>query len=269
MHELPISRLLSNFGKLSTLAQVISNTDEPYFYFSDEEFSNLIKTIEDFSLDCKEMTFDVTFALLIQTKKLLIDTEKIVDPNRKILTKRSIDALHGSLNTINQAIRAEASTKFALILSREKAHLYSPLNPIWPEFRTQFQAAIYDIDEAAKCLALGRTTAAVFHLMKIVELCLRAAVKYLKIDSPINPNWGIQLNAITTNINDRGAKWELRDFFRDLTQHLYAIKDAQRNATMHVETVYTQEEAELIFKNTESFCKKIAKKMNQAGEPTA
>ena len=42
------------------------------------------------------------------------------------------------------------------------------------EVNDKFPSAAFDIDEAGKCLAIGRSTAAVFHLMRALETAIRA-----------------------------------------------------------------------------------------------
>ena len=64
-------------------------------------------------------------------------------------------------------------------------------------------------------------------------------------------------------------KWAKNDFFQDVYMRIDAIKDAQRNQTMHVESIYTEDEASLIFKNTQAFMQKIASQMDESGLPVA
>jgi hypothetical protein len=53
--------------------------------------------------------------------------------------------------------------------------------------------AAFEIDEAGKCLAVGRHTAAVFHLMRVMEVGVNAASACLRIPDPVKGserNWG-------------------------------------------------------------------------------
>lgn len=119
------------------------------------------------------------------------------------------------------------------------------------------------------CLALGRSTAAVFHLMRVIEITLKAVSKCLGLHAPASPNWGSWLQPIREDVKNRGSKWADYSFFQDVWQRIDAIKDAQRNQTMHVETIYTDEQALLIFKSTEGFIQKIASRMDEQGRPLA
>jgi Spy/CpxP family protein refolding chaperone len=88
---------------------------------------------------------------------------------------------------------------------------------------------------------------------------------------PTNKNWGAWLKAIIDERLKRnvGGKWSGSDFFQDAYQRLDAIKDAQRNSTMHVEIIDTEEMARQVFEATRSFTKKIASGMDESGDPKA
>ena len=62
------------------------------------------------------------------------------------------------------------------------------------EFDLKFSdTGVFELDEAAKCLALGRSTAAVFHLMRAMEVGIRSVARCLGIPDPLKPaerNWG-------------------------------------------------------------------------------
>src|SRR5262249_16155953 len=135
------------------------------------------------------------------------------------------------------------------------------------EVAAKFPSAIFDIHEAAKCVALGRSTAAVFHLMRVVEIALRAVHACLGLNPPTNPNWGRLLGEVRDERVRRGRAWPENEYFQDVYASLDAIKDAQRNPTIHVETIHTETEAALIFENTKGLMRKIASKMDEKGDP--
>jgi hypothetical protein len=176
-----------------------------------------------------------------------------------------------SIRAFDQVYRDELEGRKFLSLSIAESDLYAPAEPHFgPIVRSKFSHAIYEIDEAAKCLALGRATACVFHLMRVVEQALRAIHRCLNLPIPDSPSWGIWLKQIREERVKRGdRKWPENDYFQDVYSRLDAIKDAQRDSTMHVETIHTEEEARLIFENTGAFMKKIASRMDESGEPKA
>jgi hypothetical protein len=141
----------------------------------------------------------------------------------------------------------------------------------------KFQSAAYEIDEAAKCFALDRYTAAVFHLMRTMEFGIKAVARCLQIPDPIKPaerNWGKMLGRIAGGMN---AKWPTSAdrtngdgaIFEGLHASLDAIKNAWRNPTMHVENNYNEEEADHIFGVVMGFMKKLASRCDENGLPSA
>lgn len=135
----------------------------------------------------------------------------------------------------------------------------------------------FELDEAAKCRALGRPTAAVFHLMRLMEIGVRATARCLGIPDPLKPaerNWGRILGGIKAGID---AKWPTGSdrisgdgaLFEALHASLDAVKNPWRNATMHVENKYTDSEAEMIFLAVKGFMTRLADRCDENGLPLA
>jgi hypothetical protein len=171
------------------------------------------------------------------------------------------------------------NTNFSFSLSQIEAEYFAPIEPIFGEdvakkFSTE---GAFEIDEAAKCLALGRATAAVFHLMRILEVGIRSICRCLQIPDPTKPaerNWAIILRDIDAGIKARWPKGADRmtgdgALFASLYASLEAVRNPWRNATMHVENKYTYDEAEHIFVAVKGFMRKLASRMDEQGQPLA
>jgi len=142
-----------------------------------------------------------------------------------------------------------------------------------PGFSVGFPDASFEVEEAAKCVALGRYTASVFHAMRMLEIGIRALSKHLSIPDPTKPaekNWGKILSAIKVKIdelwpsnvrlpNSEGSAFE------DLYAHLDAVRNPWRNATMHVETIYAPHEALHIIRCAAFFMTKLASLTDENG----
>jgi hypothetical protein len=171
---------------------------------------------------------------------------------------------------LSETLRRELRTTKIFVLDANKSGYYEPNEPLFgTEVAEKFKSSAFDISEAGKCLALGRSTAVVFHLMHVVEIALRAIHLCLGLTPPAdNPSWGILLKNIREERVRRGdRKWPDNDYFQDVYSRLDAIKDAQRDPTLHVQTIHTEDEADLIYRNTKALMKKIASKMDEKGEP--
>lgn len=130
----------------------------------------------------------------------------------------------------------------------------------------RFPTAIDDIEEAGKCLALGQATACVLHVIRVLEVGLKALAAALKI--PYAPSWESYLRQIAAKIDEKHknktAKWKKDEkFYRDLSGDLIVIKQAFRNPTMHVGRKYGDEEAEQIFNSAKTFMSRLASHFNE------
>src|SRR5215471_16908087 len=124
------------------------------------------------------------------------------------------------------------------------------------DFESKFPSAAFEVDEAAKCFALSRPTATVFHLMRGMEVGIHAVRASLGIPAPVKDwerNWGKILESIEKEMISRSSasppRWNAgdRDFFESAYASLDAVRVAWRNTTMHVENKYTEDEAEHVF----------------------
>jgi hypothetical protein len=197
-------------------------------------------------------------------------------------TKPSQKELVEAYNNLIITLEHELSTIFLFAIEAEKKRYFEPKEPLFgPPFAAKFQTmGMFELDEAAKCLALGRPTAAVFHLMRLMEIGIRSVSRCLRIPDPLKPadrNWGNILREIKADIdahsgNKPSKAWALpedREFFESAYASLDAVRVAWRNTTMHVENKYTDDEAEHIFLATKGFMKKLASRMDEDGEPKA
>jgi len=185
-----------------------------------------------------------------------------------------------ALSDLNNTLRRELSLKIILVSESQEANYYAPKEPLFGQnFADRFkERGAFELDEAAKSLALSRPTAAVFHLMRILEVGIGSLSSCLNIPSPIKPverNWAVILKRIKEDGIDK--KWPTAAdrmsgdglLFEGLHASLDAVKNPWRNETMHVSGKYTDDEAKHIFVAVEGFMKKLSDRMDEGGEPKA
>jgi len=161
-----------------------------------------------------------------------------------------------------------------LALSSSEKGLYAPDEPLFGnDVQAKFASSTYEIDEAGKCLAISRSTASVFHLMRILEIAIGAIRQCLGIRDPLKAtdrNWGKILASIKDAIDQKtGWRRKDKDLFLEAYAHLDAVRAAWRNSTMHVEKTYTPEEAENVFRVVKGFMQTISTRMDENGDPKA
>jgi hypothetical protein len=103
------------------------------------------------------------------------------------------------LNQLLDRMADETETTYLLALSPSERALYEPdKSPYGDQLETRFPASSYEIEEAGKCLALGRTTASAFHSVRCLEAAIRAIARCISIPDPIKGherNWSAALKS--------------------------------------------------------------------------
>jgi hypothetical protein len=180
---------------------------------------------------------------------------------------------------VGDTLRRELTLAKVLVLEPKAQEFYAPQESLLGiDFELSFlQQGSYELDEAAKCFALGRPTASVFHCMRLLEVGIRAMARSLGISDPIHPaerNWAVILKTIKDGIEAKWSTTQSRStgdgvIFESLYASLDAIKNPWRNAAMHVEGKYTDAEAEHILFVVKGFMKKLSDRMDEDGNPKA
>lgn len=183
------------------------------------------------------------------------------------------------LEDINNSLRRELKLTKLLILERAEERYFDPEESLFGDYTEfQFPTAAYEIDEASKCMALGRYTATVFHLMRLLEIVIGAVGRCLDIPDPVKEadrNWGKLLQRMKDDFEQRAkdgnAGWpDIADkaLFSEIYVSLDAVRVAWRNSTMHVENKYTFEEAEHIFGAVRGLVRKVSGRLDEDGFPS-
>jgi hypothetical protein len=168
------------------------------------------------------------------------------------------DDLMRQLADLNSRIIDELSNSKVLALSQEEIRYYGASEPIFgADVERVFPLAARDISEAAKCLGLTRSVAAVFHLMRVMESAVQALASKLGITN-VSREWGKLLSDIAEKIEDM-PKGPPRNEWSESHTHLYHVKQAWRNDTMHPNTNYTFDEAKNIFEAVKTFTKHLTR----------
>jgi len=170
-------------------------------------------------------------------------------------------------NDVCISIENELSLYPFFSLAAERAKYYSEddiANPFGEDVGKVFPSSTFDAIESCKCYALGRDTACVFHLMRVLEVGLGSIGARFNVSSD-HTNWETVINRIEKAISDidkdpnRPANWkDDREFYSQCASHFRFVKDAWRNYTAHARGKYLQEEAESILINVRGFMQKIA-----------
>lgn len=158
------------------------------------------------------------------------------------------------------------SRKFFYVAGTD-ADLYLNPEPFGAEVSKRLPRTLDDIREASKCLALGRGTACVFHLMRVMEFSVRVfAKKKVGIDPAPYKSWGPLISKLYAELNNKRKQnpsqkqIERLDLYTSLVANLDGVRASWRNPVMHsVEEKYTPEEAREVYVHVRTFVQGLAK----------
>jgi hypothetical protein len=176
-----------------------------------------------------------------------------------------------SYEHIASRLMDELSAVKIFCLDRETGQYFESEVPLFGQgVADKLPLAIPDIEDAGKCLALRQGTAAVFHLMRVMEAALKELARL--IDIPYAPSWESYIKQITEKVSQqhkhKGIKWKHDEpFFKEVLGDLQAIKIAWRNPTMHIVRRYSVDEADDIFRAVRGFTKRLESKLKLPKSP--
>ena len=176
-----------------------------------------------------------------------------------------------ALGEYHRRLEDDLNSVLFLQLDSREASLYDEPRSGWGSVIESYPSAIRDIEEAGKCLALGRATASVFHLMRVAEHGLRALGKSLNdpgLDPSRNPTWHAILNKCRKEQvkprHERCQEWQADPMFFDTsTVMLTAVQHAWRNPSLHIERDYTLEEAQEVRDAIRAFMRHLAARLQE------
>ena len=160
-----------------------------------------------------------------------------------------------NLSDIGIRIYDELSLKHFFVLGAAESQMYKG-DYFTHEILAAFPSTTEDLEEACKCIAFGRYTASVFHLMRAMEFAVQALASELKIAN-VARDWGKLLSDMSKQIEPMPKSPE-RDRWSESHSHLYHVKQAWRNDVMHPKATYTEEQAEDVIRAVRSFMKHLA-----------
>lgn len=173
---------------------------------------------------------------------------------------------------VNEIAREMRSNTFVFIPSANARYLEKH-SLFGPEVKSAFPSARPEIKAAGNCIAADLNTAAVFHLMRVAEIGLRALARHLRVTIPRLPLEYAEWGQIIQRINDKIAlripksrgrrKSEALQYYHGLLGELDAFKDVWRNNVMHTRESYDQDLAVKVYGHVNEFMNRLAAKVRE------
>lgn len=161
------------------------------------------------------------------------------------------------LEAIRVSITKEIDEKSILLVPEHLQALYKQKEPpMGQRVLSAFPSARTDIAEAARCRALDRNTACIFHLMRALEVGMCALWRDTYGGTPGDLKWGSILAYFKRTAGED-------PFFEDLVFPLTIIKDRWRNPTMHVDRAFQFPEVKEVFDAVDSLLNHMARRFQE------
>ena len=223
------------------------STQFPALAIGKESADNMIAQLIDRQQALKSVDVSVTKIAIQEFKNKL--EHQAIQPVSFYQTEK---ALVG----ISDTLRRELTAEHIFVLDAVKASYYEPESPLFgTEVEDAFPLSREDIKEAGKCLALGQSTAAVFHLSRSMEAAVQALSQKLGMTN-VNKVWRILLNGMKDKIEALPAG-DLKNRWSENLSLLYHVKQAWRNDVVHPKATYTDEQALEVFRAVRSFMRNL------------
>jgi hypothetical protein len=174
--------------------------------------------------------------------------------------------LYEEVRHLHKYFERELEAAKLLALNPEGARFYDGAVAMFGDDTIKaFPSIAAEVDEAGKCLALERPAAAIFHLMRVVEIGLRCLAKPIGM-AGANPDWGQVIRAVDDYIKLPKPQRALPiddSFLAGVSAQMHAVKLAWRNQAMHVDATFGLANARDIFSATKSLMQHLATQLSE------
>lgn len=202
--------------------------------------------IEDVKKECKKLGLEVS----VMTANALLTTLKTPGIRFGELAPRA--------HELRSNIGREMQLHLFFHIPTGQAKFYDQKELFGSVVSTKFPTIQFDMVEASNCYALGRGTACVFHLMRIMEVGVQQFGTKLGVALAVEKNWQNILDEVNKAIRSLPQKDPATIAMSQASANLYAVKLAWRNEVMHPNDTYTLEEAENLISQVKLFMKQLA-----------
>jgi len=156
------------------------------------------------------------------------------------------------MHSLYDCVVAELQTRLFYRVPNDLVEHYNHI-PFEKTVVDSFPKAVDDMREAGKCYALGRNTAAAFHLMRVAEHGLNRIKD--EFDLPEVKSWGAFLRDL--------REYAIKDKSREkgimaLHAKIGAIKAAWRDDTMHVVRHYSSQQTNEVLQSVTSLMTEVS-----------
>jgi len=184
-------------------------------------------------------------------------------------TDETVEAMKVRVESLEAAMKAEMECHLFLWVNGQRSDFYSKDAQaiLGAQCCQRFPSIQKEIEEAAKCYAVGRYTASAFHLMRSTEAGIKALAKAIGF-TPTHRGWGLVFKELErqSKLSPPPPVWSAhRKFLNQLSGDLVAITKAWRNDIAHLVDTYTEEDAKSLITVIPMFLRDLAENIDENG----
>ncbi|MES2391611.1 MAG: hypothetical protein V4555_08220 [Acidobacteriota bacterium] len=170
----------------------------------------------------------------------------------------TIRELTQTLRELDNTIRREMQAELFFHVPYFQAAYYERAHLFGAKVAVKFPGMEYDIREAGNCYAASRSTACVFHLMRVMEMAVQVFGRKLGVEFTDTKDWHNIVEQTAKAVQALSGKAQETATLSQVAAHLYAVKKAWRNRVMHPHERYSMDEAKDLLSHVEAFMKALA-----------
>lgn len=210
-----------------------------------EQRATFLMALRSIEADCKKLGLKVS---LRASQEAILALERT----------KYFGNVGSAVNQFKNTIEWEMSEFLFFHMPPKQAEFYANGELFGVDVNAGFPSIQFDVVEAGNCFAMGRGTACVFHLMRIMEVGVQRLGAKLGVPLVGEKNWQNILNETNKAIKALPTKAPGAVEMSQAAANLYAVKLAWRNEVMHPNDTYTLEEAENLLRQVKLFMGQLA-----------
>jgi len=202
----------------------------------------------EFMLAIKEDTFKLGLKMVT---RFVEDMYK----NAHLLTNRQVS---DNIAHLDKMLRWEMEEHLFFFIPAAEADYYDKPELLGADVLAKFPDLRYDIVEVGNCYATSRSTAVVFHLMRIMEVGVQEFGRKVGVSLVHEKNWQNILDEINKAVKALPKGGPQAVEMAQVAANLYSVKVAWRNEVMHPNDTYGQDEAKILIGLVKVFMGQLA-----------
>ncbi|MGA7563059.1 MAG: hypothetical protein WBW55_07655 [Desulfobaccales bacterium] len=229
----------------------------PDVQLTDDEMKMINGQLFIMATHAATLEMDVSVNMIHET----FNNYKIVTP-----TWRQVGS---ELEYLARTIIAELKSRTLFYIWSHRLPYYKGENLLTKETLESFPSVNWDMEEAGKCFATERFTAAVHHLMQVAEYGLISFAEFCEIPEKQRSNWNTALNQIDKGMREKTIPNLLNmtkddeQYYTEVASWLRNVKTAWRNPVSHIPIIYDEAKALELFGAVKSLMHHLSKRFKE------